>query len=473
MVFGRLLDWAIDAYVSTKIGNEVKSPETCDYYQLQYRQDGDGRITRRSTYKNHPCIAEKSYQSKTVSEFTYQPRVVTNEALPVLRKPSICLSHKEDVLSCLRIVAISDTHDRHHLLEDLPECDLLIHSGDILMTSRVFTKEFHQAVDKMQEALDFSKAALKEKIEVSKEDENFWLERQEWLVEMEQKLHREQWNKDEILKDVEDLVAAAREAESDWSKERAYYSAQLEKNQQLLAAYEKTIDAARDTAELSGLFLSHPALVIPAGARIREIVGRDFNGLSKNIPARSHPQFETLASVFNKNLKLNTDPKHVDVKSQEPKTENSFLRRAARALATYLAASNLLDFVPKAHASLSTGLVAYYPFDGNGYDRSDNGNNGVVHSATLATDRFGNPNSSYSFNGVSSYIEVGNGSPFNIGNKFSFSLWIKEGSYQVNNAVIFSQSHDSSTGWTIEGTAPNNDFHFFYYVEPNNAFVPC
>ncbi|MBX9743474.1 MAG: hypothetical protein K2W99_08070 [Chthoniobacterales bacterium] len=29
-----------------------------------------------------------------------------------------------------------------------------------------------------------------------------------------------------------------------------------------------------------------------------------------------------------------------------------------------------------------------------------------IHSATLALDRFGNPNSAYSFNGASSYIEV-------------------------------------------------------------------
>ncbi len=54
----------------------------------------------------------------------------------------------------------------------------------------------------------------------------------------------------------------------------------------------------------------------------------------------------------------------------------------------------------------TTGLVAWYPFNGNANDLSGNGNNGTVTSATLTTDRFGNPNSAYSFNGTSSSINV-------------------------------------------------------------------
>ena len=54
--------------------------------------------------------------------------------------------------------------------------------------------------------------------------------------------------------------------------------------------------------------------------------------------------------------------------------------------------------------SLEDGLVAYYPFNGNANDESGNGNNGTVYGATLTADRFGNPNSAYSFNGTSNYI---------------------------------------------------------------------
>ena len=38
---------------------------------------------------------------------------------------------------------------------------------------------------------------------------------------------------------------------------------------------------------------------------------------------------------------------------------------------------------------LQQGLVAWYPFDGNASDMSDNGNHGTVNGATLGTDRHG------------------------------------------------------------------------------------
>ncbi|MCK4447097.1 MAG: hypothetical protein KAW56_08445 [Candidatus Marinimicrobia bacterium] len=38
---------------------------------------------------------------------------------------------------------------------------------------------------------------------------------------------------------------------------------------------------------------------------------------------------------------------------------------------------------------ITTGLIAYYPFNGNANDESVNGNDGTVVGATLTTDRFG------------------------------------------------------------------------------------
>jgi hypothetical protein len=58
--------------------------------------------------------------------------------------------------------------------------------------------------------------------------------------------------------------------------------------------------------------------------------------------------------------------------------------------------------------TLNDGLVAYYPFNGNANDESGNGHNGTVNGATLVTDRKGNENSAYSFNGISNYIIVNN-----------------------------------------------------------------
>ncbi len=56
--------------------------------------------------------------------------------------------------------------------------------------------------------------------------------------------------------------------------------------------------------------------------------------------------------------------------------------------------------------AISEDLVAYYPFNENANDHSGNENHGTVYGATLTADRFGNPESAFSFDGVNDYIEV-------------------------------------------------------------------
>lgn len=80
-----------------------------------------------------------------------------------------------------------------------------------------------------------------------------------------------------------------------------------------------------------------------------------------------------------------------------------------------------------------TGLIGSYPFSGNANDVSGNGNNGNVNGATLTTDRFGNPNSAYLFNGVNNYIDLGNG--FNYGSH-SFSCWARKDSITGGNTLV-------------------------------------
>ncbi len=45
----------------------------------------------------------------------------------------------------------------------------------------------------------------------------------------------------------------------------------------------------------------------------------------------------------------------------------------------------------------TTGLVGWWPFNGNANDESGNGNNGTVNGAILTSDRFGIANKAYSF----------------------------------------------------------------------------
>ena len=58
----------------------------------------------------------------------------------------------------------------------------------------------------------------------------------------------------------------------------------------------------------------------------------------------------------------------------------------------------------KAQTWITNGLVAYYPFNGNANDASENGNNGTLNGATSSTDRFGSATSSYLFNGGQSIV---------------------------------------------------------------------
>jgi len=51
--------------------------------------------------------------------------------------------------------------------------------------------------------------------------------------------------------------------------------------------------------------------------------------------------------------------------------------------------------------------IAYYPFTGNANDAAGS-LNGTVNGVTLTTDRFGNTNSAYSFDGVDDFISTTN-----------------------------------------------------------------
>jgi len=80
---------------------------------------------------------------------------------------------------------------------------------------------------------------------------------------------------------------------------------------------------------------------------------------------------------------------------------------------------------------ITNGLVAAYLFDGNADDWSGNGNNGVVNGATLTADRFGNPNSAYSFDGSNQTITVAEVDGFER-DSLAVSLWLRAGAFSAN-----------------------------------------
>lgn len=109
-----------------------------------------------------------------------------------------------------------------------------------------------------------------------------------------------------------------------------------------------------------------------------------------------------------------------------------------------------------------TGLLGSYPFNGNANDVSGNGNNGTISGATLTADRFGNLNSAYLFNGINSYIDLGNNLNYS---SHSFSCWARRDSAsgnmlvsKINNGPYDLQNSEYSINvFTVgSGTAWNN-----------------
>jgi hypothetical protein len=72
-----------------------------------------------------------------------------------------------------------------------------------------------------------------------------------------------------------------------------------------------------------------------------------------------------------------------------------------------------------------SGLVAYYPFNGDARDYSGNNNHGRVDGPVLTTDRFGQENKAFSFDGEKAVIEANvKGIPA-INSPQSFSWWFR------------------------------------------------
>ena len=103
------------------------------------------------------------------------------------------------------------------------------------------------------------------------------------------------------------------------------------------------------------------------------------------------------------------------------------------------------------NSNLTSGLIAYYPFNGNANDESSNANDGtVMNGASLTTDRFGNPNSAYYLDGADDYIEIAD-SPSLRPTNLTITGWFNFSSFQSVTSLIGktvgSSWQDSYTIW--------------------------
>jgi hypothetical protein len=96
-------------------------------------------------------------------------------------------------------------------------------------------------------------------------------------------------------------------------------------------------------------------------------------------------------------------------------------------LATITYGQTVPSYIP------TSGLVGWWPFNGNANDESGNGNNGTVNGGVSGTsDRFGNSNSAFYFNGTDGYISITslNNLPYT---PITYSAWVIVSSYFPNS----------------------------------------
>ena len=109
----------------------------------------------------------------------------------------------------------------------------------------------------------------------------------------------------------------------------------------------------------------------------------------------------------------------------------------------------------------SDGLVAYYPFNGNAKDESDNGNDGTVNGATLTKDRFGKKNSAYDFDGLNDHILVEHSSQFT-SIPITVFAWLYPREYKYAE-IITKLANCNNYGWAFKWRIKKENLYFNFY----------
>ena len=123
----------------------------------------------------------------------------------------------------------------------------------------------------------------------------------------------------------------------------------------------------------------------------------------------------------------------------------------------------LNDFWEFSQNNFSNCLVSYYPFNGNANDSTNMANNGIVSGATLTSDRFGNSNSAYSFNGTSDYIEIPHIANYN-GSELTLAFWAKGNIASSSTGGGFGVNPGILTKVDSTGTYPPSSGFYIYEI---------
>jgi len=127
-------------------------------------------------------------------------------------------------------------------------------------------------------------------------------------------------------------------------------------------------------------------------------------------------------------------------------------------------------------SEIASELVAYFPFNGNANDESGNVNHGTVNGAVLTTDRFGNLNKAYSFDGDNDFIEIQDDDSLDLIDSFTICAWVKPDSIQDNAAIVAKHqgSNNNDGSWELSKSGDHftfGCFDFNRYYQSNYTFA--
>jgi hypothetical protein len=128
------------------------------------------------------------------------------------------------------------------------------------------------------------------------------------------------------------------------------------------------------------------------------------------------------------------------------------------------------NFIAMAKIIPTSGLVAYYPFNGNANDESGNGHNGtIIGNVIFDIDRFGVPSSAANFEGSGNKILIPHESSLN-SSEGTWSSWVKFTQTGIWGSVIHKDTYgstqdghleimpDMSVQWYIEDSSGEPEF---------------
>lgn len=92
----------------------------------------------------------------------------------------------------------------------------------------------------------------------------------------------------------------------------------------------------------------------------------------------------------------------------------------------------------------TTNMIAYYKFNGNANDETNNDQGTLQNAPTSVADRFGNANSAYSFNGTNQYVTTANS--YNNPTNFSFSVWFQTTTLTGGKIIEFGNAPTGGSG---------------------------